>query len=244
MERSPRRFSGATEFVLVTLVCYWWAIAANAVAVAGHLMRVSVPVTVNDGQMLTLAGIELVGLMAASWVGRARGWSVWSFGLRPTWRGTGAGVVLAAATAIALTLLGLVVNAVYPGSVRFEPLPGSLSLAVVLLVSAVNPVFEEAMGVGYFIHALRRFGAWPAVLASAGFRTFLHAYQGFNAVVIVLPLGIAFAVVYLRYGRLWPLVVAHAVFSLAALLPLARTAEPGAAADRGRLATLWEFVAR
>lgn len=136
------------------------------------------------------------------------------------------------------------VNVAYPGSVRFEPLPGALSLTVILLVSAVNPVFEEAMGVGYFIHALRRFGMWPAVLASAGFRALLHAYQGFTAVVIVLPLGIAFAVVYSRYGRLWPLVVAHAVFSLVALLPLARTAEPSAAADRGSLVTFWEFVAR
>jgi len=133
--------------------------------------------------------------------------------------------VLATTTAIAVTLLGLLVNVVYPGSVRFEPLLRTLSLNVVLIVSAVNPVFEETMGVGYFIHALRRFDMWPAVLASAGFRTFVHAYQGFTALVIMLPLGIAFAVVYWRYGRLWPLVVAHAVFSLAALLPLTRTAE-------------------
>jgi membrane protease YdiL (CAAX protease family) len=222
MERCPRRFSDATEFILVTLVCYWWAIAANAVAITGHLMQVSVPVKVNDGQMLTLVGIELVGLALASWIGRARGWSVWSFGLRPTWRGTAEGAVLATTTALALTLLGLLVNVACPGSVRFEPLPGSLSLTVVLLVSAVNPVFEEAMGVGYFVHALRRFGMWPAVLASAGFRAFLHAYQGLNAVVIVLPLGVAFAAVYWRWGRLWPLVVAHALFSLVALLTLVR----------------------
>ena len=244
MERCPHRFSDATEFILVTLVCYWWAIAANAVAIAGHLMQVSVPVKVNDGQMLTLIGIEVIGLAVASWIGCARGWSVWSFGLRPTWRGTGVGVVLATTTAIALTLLGLLVNVAYPGSVRFEPLPGSLSLSVVLLVSAVNPVFEEAMGVGYFLHVLQRFGMWPAVLASAGFRTFLHAYQGLTAVIIMLPLGIAFAVVYSRYGRLWPLVVAHALLSLTALLQLARTDEPVATADRGRLATYWEFVAR
>lgn len=222
MERGLRRFSDATEFVLVTLVCYWWAIAANVVAITGHLMHVSVPVEVNDGQMLYLVGIELVGLAVASWIGRARGWSVWSFGLRPTWRGTGAGVVLGTTTAIAVTLLGLLANVAYPGSVRFEPLPGSLSLTVVLLVSALNPIFEEAMGVGYFIHALRRFGMWPAVLASAGFRTFLHAYQGLNSVAIVLPLGVAFAAVYWRRGRLWTLVVAHSLFSLVAFLPLVR----------------------
>ena len=91
MERYPRRFSDSTEFVLVAIVCYWWAIAASAVAISGHLLQVNVPVEVNDGRMLTLVGIELVGLALASWIGHARGWSVWSFGLRPTWRGTAAG---------------------------------------------------------------------------------------------------------------------------------------------------------
>jgi membrane protease YdiL (CAAX protease family) len=190
-------------------------------------MQVSLPVTVNDGQMLTLVGVELIGLAVASCIGYARGWSVWSFGLRPTWRGTGAGFVLATTTAVSLILVGLLMNVAYPGAVRFERLPGSLSLTVVLLVSAVNPVFEEAMGVGYFTHALRPFGMWPAVLVSAGFRTLLHAYQGFTAVAIMLPLGMAFAVVYWRYGRLWPLVTAHAAFSLAALVPLTLVAEPG-----------------
>ena len=77
---------------------------------------------------------------------------------------------------------------------------------------------------GYFTHALRGFGMWPAVLASAGFRTFLHTYQGVTALVIVLPLGVTFALVYWRWGRLWPLVMAHALFSLVALLPLTRSA--------------------
>jgi membrane protease YdiL (CAAX protease family) len=219
-----RRFSGVTEFLVVLLVCYWSAIAANAVAVAGQVMQVSIPVEMDDGRGLTLVAVELVGLAVASWIGYVRGWSLWSLGLRPTWAETGAGVLLAGATAAALISLGLLVNLASPGAVRFGSVPGSLSLLVVVLVSAVNPVLEEAIGVGYFTHALRRFGMWPAVLASAGFRTLLHSYQGLTAVVIILPLGVVFALVYWRWGRLWPLVVAHALFSLVALLPLARSA--------------------
>jgi membrane protease YdiL (CAAX protease family) len=219
-----RRFSGVTEFLVVLLVCYWSAIAANAVAVAGQVMQVSIPVEMDDGRGLTLVAVELVGLAVASWIGYVRGWSLWSLGLRPTWAETGAGVLLAGATAAALISLGLLVNLASPGAVRFGSVPGSLSLLVVVLVSTVNPVLEEAIGVGYFTHALRRFGMWPAVLASAGFRTLLHSYQGLTAVVIILPLGVVFALVYWRWGRLWPLVVAHALFSLVALLPLARSA--------------------
>lgn len=39
-----RRFSNTTDFLVVTLTCYWWAIASNVVAITAHLMHVSIPV--------------------------------------------------------------------------------------------------------------------------------------------------------------------------------------------------------
>ena len=218
--------SSATEFLVVILACYWWAIAASFTAMAAQLMRVPIPTRLDDGRALTLLCVELIGLAVATGIGYFRGWSVWSFGLRPTWAGTGIGLTLAATSGFLLGLIGLAVNWMVPGTVQFASVPGSLSLPLVFLLSAINPVFEEAIGVGYFIHALRRFGMWPAVLATALFRAALHAYQGVNALIIILPLGVIFAIVYWKSRRLWPLVVAHASYSLLALLPLARPSSP------------------
>lgn len=213
--------SPATEFIVVILACYWWGIAASASTIASQLMRVPIRVELDDGRALTLLSVELLGLAVATGIGYFRGWSVWSFGLRPTWADTGIGLLLAAAAGVLLGTIGLAVNSMFPGTVQFGSIPGSLSLPMVFLLAAINPVFEEAIGVGYFIHVLRRFGMWPAVLATAIFRAGLHAYQGFNAPIIILPLGLIFAIVYWKSRRLWPLVVAHAMFSLVALLPLA-----------------------
>jgi membrane protease YdiL (CAAX protease family) len=222
IEIVTRRISPATEFLVIILACYWWAIAASVVAMVSLWMRIPVPAELDDGRALILLCVEFIGLAVATGIGYLRGWSVWSFGLRPTWKGTRIGLLLAAASGVLVGTVALTVNWFLPGTVKIQVIHGSLSLPMVLLLSAINPVFEEAIGVGYFIHVLRRFGMWPAVLATALFRAAIHAYQGFNAVMIILPLGVMFAIVYWKSHRLWPLVLVHVIFSLIALLPLAR----------------------
>ena len=65
-------------------------------------------------------------------------------------------------------------------------------------VSAINPVFEE-------------------VFVSAGIRVFHHFYQGAVGVVGVAPLALLYAYWFARTGRLWPLIVAHALTDFTAL---------------------------
>ena len=77
------------------------------------------------------------------------------------------------------------------------------------------------MEIGYFILSLERFGLWPAILASALFRSVLHTYQGVNAVVGVFVMGVIFGLVYWKWRQLWPLIVAHSLMDFIGLLYLA-----------------------
>jgi membrane protease YdiL (CAAX protease family) len=95
---------------------------------------------------------------------------------------------------------------------------------LLILTLAINPVFEEMIETGYFVRSLERYGMWGAVLGSALFRAFLHAHLGVNAIVVVFPIGLIFGFVYWRRRQLWPLVVAHALFDLCALLPQSHAA--------------------
>jgi membrane protease YdiL (CAAX protease family) len=65
---------------------------------------------------------------------------------------------------------------------------------------------------------LRPFGNAAAILGSAGLRTLLHAYQGAMALVSILPLGLVFTIYYARSRRIWPVIVAHMLFDVVALL--------------------------
>lgn len=72
---------------------------------------------------------------------------------------------------------------------------GKLSLGNVVLLSVVNPIFEEALLCGYIVTALKeRRGFWFAVNVSVALRVANHLYQGSMGVLSILPLGLLFTV--------------------------------------------------
>jgi membrane protease YdiL (CAAX protease family) len=99
---------------------------------------------------------------------------------------------------------------------------GPLSLWVVVPMVVVNPFFEEILYLGFTANLLRqRFGYWAAFWSVVAIRLLVHAYQGPLALISILPLAVIITVYYLRTGRLGPIVVAHMIFDLAALLSIA-----------------------
>jgi membrane protease YdiL (CAAX protease family) len=219
MKSFIRNLSAPAEFFLVVLVCFWWGIAGSIRAVVRPLWGVSSAGAFTDSGALTLVILELSSLAVAVWIARIRGWSFRSFGLQPAWRSTGTGILLLIAIASARYVSAALANAIFPGAVHLLPVASHVSLPMLILTLAINPVFEEMIETGYFVRSLERYGMWAAVLASALFRAFLHAHLGVNAIVVVFPIGLIFGFVYWRRRQLWPLVVAHVLFDLYALFP-------------------------
>ncbi len=106
---------------------------------------------------------------------------------------------------------------------RFTGVPAG-PLAIVL-ISVLNPVFEEFLWLGYGVARLAdRLGLRRAAILSLGLRLAVHTYQGPWAVLGVLPLGVGFTWYYGRTRRLWPVVVAHVLFDA---IPLAQRLSGG-----------------
>ena len=170
---------------------------------------------ITTGGVLAFPLVELVILVPLLWIGRIRGWSVATFGSRISWKGTGGGILLFIVAEIAMTGVMLGVQIIQPEHSPFTV--GRLAVLAVLVISIINPVFEELLETGYFIHSLQKFGMWPAVLASAAFRGLFHLPFGINAVVNIFALGLIFGFVYWRWRELWPLIVAHSLVDMLAL---------------------------
>jgi membrane protease YdiL (CAAX protease family) len=111
--------------------------------------------------------------------------------------------------------LGLSLNVVA------ENLPPVWWRTPVLLLDAVqNGVLEEIIVIGYLLHRLDQLGTKPAVAIgfSALLRGSYHLYQGFGAFLGNAVMGAVFGLLYRRWGRVTPLIVAHALIDAVAFV--------------------------
>lgn len=91
----------------------------------------------------------------------------------------------------------------------------------VLLASALqNAVLEEVVVLGFVIHRLTQlgWGPWSATWGSAVLRGSYHLYQGIGGFLGNLAMGVLFGWLYQRWGRVLPLLLAHALIDIAAFV--------------------------
>jgi membrane protease YdiL (CAAX protease family) len=97
----------------------------------------------------------------------------------------------------------------------------------VVVVVVVPPAGAGAVVVCSVVALKQRKGFWTAVNVSLAVRLTYHLYQRAVGVVDIAPIGLIFRICYARSGRLWPLIVAHALIDILSLL---RYVSPGGGA--------------
>lgn len=132
------------------------------------------------------------------------------------------GVVLAAV--IGIPGIVLYVGALHLG-LGLRILPAALApvwwaVPVLILAAVQNSLLEEVVGIGYLLTRLQELGWHPA--AAVGVHALLrgayHFYQGFGGFVGNAVMGVIFALFFLRFRRVMPLVIAHALLDVVAFV--------------------------
>ena len=224
MKSLIRNLSTPAEFCLVILLSFGLWIYGSIRVLAAHMMHSPPPQpTFSNGELFLGIVSELVILVIVFWIGRVRGWSFATFGLKVSWKLTGAGFLLLVVTFVALVIVAVIANTIHPAGTS-PKLNGGVTWLFVLPFLIINPFFEELLETGYFIHRLQRYGRWPAVLTTSLFRGGLHAYLSFNGALSLFVMGLIFGLVYWRWRQLWPLIIAHSLGDLIFLLPIIRAA--------------------
>ena len=94
------------------------------------------------------------------------------------------------------------------------------TLPVLILSALENAVLEEVVMIGYLFTRLRQVG-WNviAIIAlSAIIRGSYHLYQGIGGFIGNMIMGVIFGLIYLRWKRVGPLVVAHSLLDITAFV--------------------------
>ncbi|WP_351237089.1 type II CAAX endopeptidase family protein [Streptomyces sp. NPDC002133] len=102
-----------------------------------------------------------------------------------------------------------------------EALPDVWWKYPVLILSALqNSLVEEVIVVGYLLRRLGQLGWTPtaALVASFVLRGSYHLYQGIGGFIGNMVMGAVFVLLYRRWGRVGPLVVAHALLDIVAFV--------------------------
>jgi membrane protease YdiL (CAAX protease family) len=100
------------------------------------------------------------------------------------------------------------------------------TVPVLVLAAAQNAILEEVVMIGYLFHRLGQLHwRWPLILlTSALIRGSYHLYQGFGGFVGNLIMGVIFGLIFLRFSRVGPLVVAHTLLDIVAFVGYALVA--------------------
>jgi uncharacterized protein len=219
------RFS-PIEFAIVIGAAFGYFIVSSIETVlAGHTLGDSVAGgEFGDAHLYWVVTYELIVAPFVLGVLYIGGWRLQDLKLGPSVPGTVIGVVIYGGMWLAYTLFAMLAEALLPAvqtAVQtweaYQPSapPGLLAI---LLLCIVNPVFEEVFVCGYVIEALRgRFGITTAVNVSVVIRAAYHLYQGLAWQPYHIAYGLVQAYVYARYGKLWPLIVSHALLDFVPL---------------------------
>lgn len=217
-----KRLSERAEFWILLLVAYGYPLVAglmNLWAARAKTGEAAAPVRVGDAELWTIvlyevvAGALIVGFLRL----RGRTWEE----LRPpvsrldTLRGVGVFF-----GSIAATWLAFVIAAGLPAAgerLADVPVEATFGLLPAVLVAIINPLFEEGINLGYIQTRLRPHGASFAVGAALLVRLLANLDQGAHALVGIVPLGLLFGIYHWRTGRLWPVIVAHAMIEAISL---------------------------
>jgi membrane protease YdiL (CAAX protease family) len=93
-------------------------------------------------------------------------------------------------------------------------------IPVLVLDAAQNGILEEILVLGYLLRRLDQLGWTPAraIALSAVLRGSYHLYQGFGGFLGNAVMGVIFAVLYFRWRRVTPMIIAHTLIDTGAFV--------------------------
>jgi membrane protease YdiL (CAAX protease family) len=177
----------------------------------------------GERHLLGVLAVEMLLAPIVCYVLHQRGWRDKHFPLGFSMALTLVGIGMAAVAWVTDEMLTQAMHFFFPAVrsavetlERYEPARAP-RIITILAIAVFNSFYEELFACAYVIEALRkRFGETTAVNVSIAIRASYHLYQGIWAVPFHLAFGFIQAYVYLRFGRLWPLVVAHGILNVIA----------------------------
>lgn len=199
------------EALGIVTLCFGWFIVGSAYSVSIGFQSGSF----SEAGIVGLVVVEVVLAIAALYVLGSRGFDVASLYPRPSLAGALAGLLVSALAFGAAWLATSVFDWGYYGQPLEQLMGGSpIGLQALVLLGIVNGTYEEMFLLGFLLRGLRGYGLSVAIGVSLLVRVLYHLYQGPLGALYVGVFGLVLSLSYVASGKLFPVVLAHALWDI------------------------------
>jgi uncharacterized protein len=195
----------------IVVLCFGWFIVVSMYAVSVGFKSGSF----SESGLAGMIALEVVLGLSGAHILASRGFDIRSLYPSPSFRGAMGGLLLALAAGV----VGQIAIAPLDPAQYSEPLERLMSgspigLPLLVLFAIVNGAYEEVFLLGFLLRGLRGYGLAVAVGVSLLVRVLYHLYQGPLGAIYVAAVGLVFSISYVATGRLFPAVLAHALWDI------------------------------
>jgi uncharacterized protein len=215
------KISSKIEFIIVFIGAFGFFLFGAISAYVSHKNTTEL----TNRYLILMPIYEVIVFSILAWFLNQRDWNLVRVGLIPNWKSTLAGIGLAVLAYILSILNWIVFSPLFPDAlIQSKAISGlQLNLALIILTSIVNGIFEEVFVVGYIIHFFKQLKSpWIAVMISTMIRTLYHVYTPTINLLFIVWMGLMFGFYYVRTNQLWTLAIAHIMLDIYGLLMISQ----------------------
>lgn len=207
------RLSIIAEVIIVLILGFGIFIYASTIAIIQDSDR-SNSQTYTSYDFIFICVYEIVILVVIGYILKYRQWKIndfhLDFKLKMLW------------IAILLDMLRLTLGSILTQGlitlkmanhelITQNPISLHVNTVSIVFIILINSIYEEVLLIGYFFKRFEKFHPTLIILMSFVIRASYHTYQGWMHLPMVFILALIFGIYYIRYRKLWPLILAHAI---------------------------------
>jgi len=156
---------------------------------------------------------EIIVLIIIAYFLKYRKWNLNDFNLEFKLKMIGIAILLVVLKETTGTLLIKILTLL--NVFEYETTKPDISLHVnaisIVLITVINSIYEELLLIGYIFKRFEKYNTVIIILVSFVVRASFHTYQGWLKLPMVFIMAIIFGLYYIKYKKLWPIIIAHGI---------------------------------
>ncbi|HOZ50820.1 MAG TPA: type II CAAX endopeptidase family protein [Chitinophagaceae bacterium] len=206
-------FDKIIEFIIVMFLGFGLFIYSSTISFL-EFKKSSSTQNYNSVDFIFIVVYEILILLIIAFYLKKRKWQVKEFNLDFTFSMIGIAMLLVCLREGMSYLIHHSIRAISGLSPSLSNEPNIIlqtSLFSTIIMVIVNSIYEEFLLTGYLYKRFEDFHPAILILLSFIMRASFHTYQGLFNLIMVFILALIFGLYYLRYRKLWPIIIAHGI---------------------------------